>query len=1042
MRRFIYDAFPRLLKTRLMLLICSLTFGALTAEAQNVTVKGKIRSAGDGLPLAGVSVIQKGTTNGTTSSAEGDFTIVVPGDATLVVSYVGFVLQEVKVSGRSSIEISLQADLTQLSSVVVVGYGTSKKATLTGAVSSIKGNEIRESPATNVSNDLVGRLPGLVAVQGSGEPGYDGSTLRIRGSNTLNDNNVLVVVDGVPGRSLERIDPYSVESITVLKDASAAIYGSQAGNGVILVTTKRGKIGKPEITANVSFGYNSPTRLPKMADAATYASMLNEIADYRGSASIYTDAEIQKFKDGSDPWHYPNTNWFDATLKKRSAQNAYNITVSGGTDALRYFVSLGARTQEGDYYHSATHYNQYDFRTNLDGKISKNISLGVDVSGRLEDRNFPTRGAGAIFRMVMRGKPTFPAYWPNGMPGPDIEYGDNPVVISTDATGYDKDKYYALTTNLKLNITIPWVKGLSLSGNASIDKGFDFRKTWYTPWYLYTWDGSTLGPDGQPLLVKGKRGFDDARLNEYSRDQLNTTLYGLVNYERTIAEDHDVKVLVGAERRKGDGDYFNAYRRFFQSTAVDQLFAGGSAEINNGGSGFVNARMSYFGRVNYAYQSKYLAEFVWRYDGSYIFPENKRFGFFPAISAGWRISEEGFWRKNISFIDNFKLRASWGQTGNDRIPEWQYLGTYAYGNVIGDVYLPFVTNGSVENLGLYETRIPNPNATWEVVNQTDVGFEATLLSNKLSVEFDYFSYKRGQILWKRSDLVPASAGLELPYENYGKVNNQGFDFDITYKDRAGDFNYSVSFNASHSKNKIVRWNERSNKPDYQTAIGHPMPTNPDPNNPDAGEYYIAMGIFHTDDDVNKYPHIDGARAGDIIFQDVNGDGMIDDKDRVRSYKSNIPTFTGGLSINLQYKAFDLSVLVQGAAGAVNYISTESGEIGNFLESFAKDRWTPDNPNASGPRTFNRGNEYWVARANTWWLKKTDYVRVKTLQVGYSLPSRINNRLGIQNLRVYISGYNLLTYTPDYKDFDPELSSGSGQGYPLQKVLTAGVSLTF
>lgn len=997
-----------------------------------VSVSGTITKA-DGSPIQNVSVLEKGTTNGTVSKDDGTFTINVANtNAILVFSYVGYINQEVELKGRSTVSVQMQESNTALNEVIVVGYGTTKKATLSGSVAAIKGREVLESPATNVSNSLAGRLPGLVAITGSGEPGYDGSTLRIRGANTLNDNSVLIVVDGVPGRSLERIDPNSIESITVLKDASAAIYGSQAANGVILITTKRGKLGKPEITANISLGFNRPTRLPKMADAATFATMLNEIAEYRGGSPVYTDAEIQKYRDGSDPWHYPNTDWFKETLKPRSAQNSYNLTVSGGTDAMKYFVSLGARTQEGNYYNSATKYNQYDFRSNLDGRINKNISIGVDLAGRMEDRNYPTRGAGAIFRMVMRGKPNFPAYWPNGVPGPDIEYGDNPVVISTDATGYDKDKYYVLNTNLKLNIKIPWVKGLSLSGNAAIDKGLNFRKTWFTPWYLYTWDGSTLGPDGQPLLVKGKRGFDDARLSQYSRDELTTTLYGLINYE-TIIGDHDIKILAGSERRKGNGDYFSAFRRFFTSTAIDQLFAGGATDINNTGSGYVNARMSYFGRVNYGFQNKYLAEFVWRYDGSYIFPEAKRFGFFPGFSLAWRASEEDFWKDHLNFINSFKLRASWGQTGNDRIAEFQYLGTYAYGNIIGSPYLPFVINGSTEVPGLYETRIPNPNATWEIANQSNIGFDATFLNDKLSVEADYFDYRRSKILVTRNASVPQSAGLTLPPENIGKVSNKGFDFMATYRDRLSDFDYSVSVNGGYQKNKIVFWDEPPGAPEYQRSTGRPM---------GAGLYYEAIGIFTDQASIDKYPHWTGARPGDIIFKDVNGDGKIDANDRVRKDKSTLPTFTWGSNINLAYKGFDLAVLIQGARGAVNYISTESGEIGNFLESFAKDRWTTANPKGTGPRTYNRDNEYWRSQGNTFWLRKTDYVRLKNLQFGYSVPAKISNRVGIQKLRIYVSGYNLLTASPDYKDFDPELASGSGQGYPLEKVLSAGVTLTF
>lgn len=994
-------------------------------------ITGRV-AAGD-TALQGVTVSVKGSAVSTQTDADGNFTINAAPKATLVFSSVGFNTQEMAVNNRSVVNVQLKGGVQQLNEVVVVGYGVTKKATLTGAVSTVRGREIVQSPATNVSNSLAGRLPGLTAVTGSGEPGSDASTLRIRGLNTLNNNDVLVVVDGIPGRSLERIDPNSIESVTVLKDASAAIYGAQAANGVILITTKRGKLGKPEISLNVNLGYNQPTKLPKMADAATYATMLNEIALYNGSPAKYTPEEIQKFKDGSDPWKYPNTDWFDATLKKRSQQNAYNVTVSGGSDALRYFVSLGARTQEGNYYRSATKFNQYDFRTNLDGKISKNISLAFDVAGRMEDRNYPVRGAGSIFRMVMRGKPTLPAYWPDGTPGPDIEYGDNPVVISTDATGYDKDKLYTLNSNLKLNITIPWVKGLSVSGNAAVDKVFNFRKTWQTPWYLYSWDGQTYDANNKPVLTKGKRGFDDARLNQFSRDSLFTVLYGLINYETKIADDHTVKVLVGTESRKGNGQYFSAFRRFFPSASLDQLFAGGSAEKDNTGSGSVSARLNYFGRVNYSYKDRYLAEFVWRYDGSYIFPKEKRFGFFPGVSIGWRVSEEDFFRNNIKFINSFKLRGSWGKTGNDRIAEWQYLTTYGLGNFLGFANYPFVTNGGNENPTIYETRVPNPSATWEIANQKNIGFDATFLNNKLSLEADYFDYKRSQILIQPNASLPGTVGFNPPIINIGKVSNKGFDFNLSYRDHAGDFNYSVSLNGGYAKNRITFWDETPGAPEYQTSTGHPMFTN---------LYYIATGVYTDSNEVKKGPHWNGARAGDLIFEDVNKDGKIDANDRKRIDKNNVPTLTGGLNLSLQYKGFDLSVLFQGAAGAVNYISPESGEIGNYLQSFATGRWTPDNPSSTKPRTFNRDAEYWRGNQSTYFLRKTDYVRLKNLQFGYNLPREINQRLGFQMCRLFVSGYNLLTYSPDYKDFDPEASAGSGQSYPLQRVATVGLNVTF
>lgn len=1009
---------------------------------QKVHVNGIVKDD-KGLPTANASVTLKGAKTGVTTDANGAFSIDVPNQkSVLIFSSTGFETKEAAVGNKTSINISLIQSNAQLNEVIVVGYGSQKKATLTGAISSIKGSEIIKSPATNVSNSLVGRVPGLTAIQSSGEPGADGSTLRIRGVNSLGNNDVLVVVDGIAGRSLDRIDPNTIESLTILKDASAAIYGAQAANGVILITTKRGKIGKPEVTFNINQGYNQPTKTPKMANSATYATILNEIASYAGNAPAYTAAEITKFGNGSDPWKYPNTDWFKATLKPRSAQGSYNATISGGAENLRYFVSLGGKTQDGNYYHSATKFNQYDLRTNIDGKISKDISLTFDIAGRMQDRNYPTRGAGDIFWMVMRGKPTFPAYWPDGTPGPDIEYGNNPVVISTDATGYDKDKYYTLNTNLKLNINIPWVKGLSVSGTAAFDKGFDFRKTWQTPWYLYTADFTMLDANGHPTLTKGKRGFDDARLSEYSRDEINKTFYGLINYDTKIATNHTLKFLAGAESRTGNSEYFSAYRRYYASTAIDQLFAGGAAEINNSGSGTIVSRLNYFGRVNYAFKDKYLAEFVWREDGSYNFPAAHRWGFFPGISAGWVVSEENFFKNNVQFINRLKIRGSVGKTGNDRIQlgpngsplEFQYLSTFGYGNVIGSPYLPFVTGGTTENQTLYETRLPNPNITWEVANQANIGFEASLLQNKLTVEFDYFNYKRSSVLAIRNASVPTSAGITLPPENLGKVKNAGFDFTVSYRNTVNDFNYSVAVNGGYAKNKIIFWDEAPGNPKWKQSTGHPMNT---------GVYYQTIGVYADQASIDKTPHWSGARPGDLIFKDVNGDGVIDANDQIRSDKSNVPTFTGGININLQYKGFDLSILGQGAAGAVNYIDVSSaGEIGNFLQSSADGRWTTTNTTASKPRANNRGNEYWVGQANTYYLRKTDYIRLKNVQFGYTIPKRIIQKIGMQAFRVYLSGYNLLTYSPDYKDFDPEASSGSGTSYPLQRVVSAGLSLTF
>jgi len=989
---------------------------------QQLTVTGKVTDEKGGT-LPGVNIIEKGTTNGTVTDADGKYTIQVSSpDAILVFSFVGYKSQEVTVGNQNVVNVSLKEETIGLEEVVTIGYSTAKKATVTGSLATVKGDQIKQTPSINVSNSLVGHLPGLVSVTRTGEPGYDDAMLRIRGSNTLGDNSPLIVIDGIPDRNLTRLDPNDIASVTILKDASAAIYGSRAANGVILITTKRGEIGKPTIHVTMNQGWTQPTIIPPMSDAATYAQMINEINEYRGRPPKYTDEDIQKYKDGTDPWGHPNTDWFAATFKKAAQQKYGNVSVSGGTESIRYFVSVGGNFQDGIYKNSATYYNQANFRTNIDGKISKNIHLGFDIAGRQENRNYPTRSSGAIFRMLMRGKPNLPAYWPNGLPGPDIEYGDNPVVITTSQTGYNREKRYVFQSNTKLDITIPWVKGLSLTGNASIDKNFQNHKLWQKPWYLYTWDGTSYDDQGVPLLVKGQRGFSEPRLTQSMNDGQRMTLNAIVNYDRTFASVHHVKALVGYERIKGESMYFSAFRRYFVSTVVDQMFAGGDLEKDNGGSADQNARMSYFGRFNYDYAGKYLVEFVWRYDGSYIFPEDSRFGFFPGVSLGWRMSEENFWKKNLSLINYFKLRASWGQTGNDRIEPYQYMSSYAF-----DPNHTYVFNESVEEKILHESRIPNPNVTWEVANQTNVGFDGQMFDGKLAFSADYFYNYRTNILWWRNASVPATTGLTLPRENIGKVGNQGFEFDLSYHKRSGTFRYDIGVNGGYEKNKIIFWDETPGVPDYQKSTGHPMNTD---------LYYKAIGVFKDQAAVDAYPHWANARPGDIIFEDVNDDGVIDGLDRVRIDKNTLPRFTGGVTVSLGYRNFDLSMLLQGATGAIRIHDTESGEIGNFLVEDAEGRWTPDNPNASKPRTWNRDEEYWRNQDNTYWVRNTDYLRLKSLVIGYNI---INNKGGINNLRVYFSGMNLLTLDK-LKSFDPEVTSTTA--YPLNRVFNFGVSLTF
>lgn len=1004
--------------------------------SQQKTVSGRVADESN-QPLPGVAVVIKGTNMGTVTNPDGNFTLTnIPENAVLVFSFVGMKTQEVVVGNQSSFNIVMAVDAIGIEEVVAIGYGVQKRATLTGSISNVKGDDVIKAPTTNASQMIAGRLPGLTTIQRSGEPGADDAIIRIRGVNTLGNNNPLIVVDGVPGRSLSRIDANSIESITVLKDASAAIYGSQAANGVILITTKRGTTSKPKVTINVNQGLNQPTIIPEMCDGSEYATLLNEIDMYDGRAPRYTDEEIKRFTSGSDPWKYPNTDWFSEVLKPWSSQNNVTAQMRGGNEELKYFLSVGYKFQDAYYHNSVSNYKQYDIRSNIDGKISENVKIGFDIYGRMENAQAPTRGYGTIFRTATLGNPNIHAKWPDGSPGPDIIEGSNPITISTDAAGYDNNKVYTINSRFSIDITVPWIEGLSLNASANLDKSFQNRKRWETPWEVNTWDGKTYDGNGIPVLNSAKVPFNDARLTQYMSDNQSLLLNAVLNYEKKI-DKHGLNFMAGIESREGKGNNFNAYRRHYVSTVIPELFAGGGQNKDNGGSAYENARLNYFGRINYNYWERYLLEFVWRYDGSYMFPKDSRFGFFPGVSLGWRLSEEDFWKEKLSFIEEFKFRASYGQTGNDRIDEWQYLSSYGYSSSVYNFGI------NQEHKLLYEARIPNELVTWEVADQFNVGFESYFLDHKLYFEFDYFDYRRSNILWWRNASVPASTGLSLPRENIGKVTNNGVDFSLSYHNEIQDFKYNITLNGGYAKNKITFWDEAPGSPEWQQSTGKPIPTGSNVGN---DLYYEAIGIFRDEAHVNSYPHWENARPGDIIFKDVNNDGAINGLDRVRNEKNDIPTFTGGLNVAITYKQFDLSALVQGAAGAVRYISTESGQIGNFLKEFYDTRWTPENPDANGPRAYNRDAEYWRNNRNTYFLKKSDYARLKNLEFGYTLPDKLNSRIGVENMRIYLSGYNLLTFSPDIKDFDPESVqtslSGQSQPYPAQRVINAGISVTF
>ena len=1064
-----------------LLLFLSL-FASVGAMAQT-KVTGKVVDA-QGLALPGVSIVVKGTTTGTVSSAEGDYALNVPNpNATLVYSYIGFTSQEIALNGRSSVNLTLASDDKMLSEVVVVGYGEQKKETVTGSVASVKGSELIKSPAVNLSNSIAGRMPGVIATNASGEPGYDGAAIRIRGSNTLGNNDALIVIDGVPARAggIDRLNPADIESISVLKDASAAIYGSRAANGVILVTTKRGKSGKPELSYSFNQGFGQPTVIPKMSSAAEYAQLNNEINAYNlpsqfwkpaldafnttgtytrpdngaVAKAAFTPDDIKKFNDGSDPWGHPNTDWFGAALKTWSPQSRHTMQLVGGSENIKYLTSVNYQSQDAYYKNSATGYKQYDFRLNLDAKVSKYINLVTGVVARQENRFFPTVGAGAIFRMLERGYPNKPAFWPNGLPAPDIENGQQPVLVTTSATGYDRDTRYYLQSNASVNITNPWIPGLKLTASVALDKYIQQGKRWQTPWFVYSWDYTSYDPNTkEPLLQRVQKGPAQSTLNQYTNDQFNSLLSGILTYDHTFGASHAITLLAGITKEQSNSNGFGAFRQYYNSTAIDQLFAGSQTQqVANTTAAWQRARMSYFGRAAYNYKEKYLAEFLWRYDGSYMFPRSSRWGFFPGVTAGWRISEEDFFKKSLPAVSSLKLRASWGQLGNDQVyfngnlREYDYLPTYAYGDPVNSNW-GYVINNQVAQT-LYENGVPNTSLTWEVANNSDIGLEGSLLNGKVFFEFDVFQNKRSNILWRKSASIPQTTGATLPATNIGRVTNKGYEFRVGYNGQAGELKYSVSVNGGYAKNQITFWDETPGAPEWQRSTGKPIPSDVNnPNNANGTLLYQYDGIFATQADVDAntldYSGVGASllRPGDMKLKDIDGNGKIDGNDRVRADRNNQPRFQGGLNASVRYKNFDFSVLFQGSAGGQIFLQTESGTIGNFLKYSYDHRWTVDNPSTVDPRIVDRSNQYF-SNGTSYWLKSTDYIRLKNLEFGYTLPNVVASKVGLNNLRVYVNGLNLATYAPAMKGiFDPESTNSSGQYYPQARVINTGVTVSF
>lgn len=1001
-----------------------LLFFSLLARGQNQTNLALAGSVKDelGEPLIGAAVLEKGTTNGSMTDIDGKFSLAVSKGSIIEISYIGYISQQIKVGNNRNLQILLKEDKQVLEEVIVVGYGTQKKGLVTGALSVTGGDKIVQSKTQNLSLALQGKLPGVIINNRSGEPGADNTSINIRGRSTTGNNDPLILIDGIANRgSLDRINPEDIESVTVLKDASAAIYGSRSANGVILVTTKRGKEGKPNINYSYNAGLQSPTRLPKMADAATFAQVVNEIEGYEGREPRYKNDEIQKFRDGSDPVHYPNTNWMNETLRKSALQQRHNISVRGANDKVAYYIGGGFSNQEGIYKNSSTYYKQYDIRSNIDANITKNFKVSVDLAGRIEDQHFSGVSSGDIFWALVRGLPTELARFPNGNPTYGMDIG-NPVTMVTDESGYKNYKKYTFNGALTAKLDLPWItQGLSVDGYMAFDKVGQERKEWLTPSYYYTWDEGTDTYEKQKYARK-----QYASLGQEYIPTTSFTLNAKINYRRVFALMHSVDAMLGFEQNEFNGSSFNASRSNYLSTAIDQLFAGSSDKdyMNNGGSAYDQARRSFFGRLAYDYAGKYMAQFNFRNDGSYIFDSGKRWGFFPGVSLGWRISEEKFIKDNVSWLNNLKLRASYGQQGNDNVGAFQYMLKYAMGR-------NYVLGGK-DVQGIYQEALPNKAITWEIADTYNIGFDGILWNGKLGFEIDFFKTCRSNILTSRNASIPQYTGLiNLPSENIGKVENQGMELQLTHHSKIGQVDLNLAGNFMYARNKVIDMDETpwGVGYEYMNAEGKPMGT---------GLQYQAIGIFRDEEHLNSYPHLEGARPGDIIFKDIDESGKIDGMDRVRANLMHFPEIVFGLTVGLNWKSFDVNILFQGQARAKQAVYTRLDATGNSFNFITENRWTPDNLDGTMPRV---GGSITNNYDSNFWMRDASFLRLKNLEIGYTLPRVWFNRISVSNCRIYVSGYNLFTLD-HIKVIDPETDNAGGSYYPQMKIFNVGVSLTF
>ncbi len=1006
---------------------------------QQKTVSGTIKDK-TGEPLPGVTVVIKGTTQGTATNIDGEFTLAnIPENVTLEISFVGMKSQEIVVGNQTNFNIVLEDESIGLDEVVAIGYTTRKKGEVTGSISTVNSETLERSSNKNLEKSLAGKVPGLIVSDRGGYPGSDDVTILIRGKSTLNNNSPLILIDGITAGDFAFLSPQDIESLTVLKDGAAAIYGARAANGVILITTKRGKTGAPRINISTSYNLSSFTTTPKLQNSAQFATFTNEIAERKGTALPYSSDQIAKYAAGNDP-NYPNTNWADLTFADSSPESRTSISISGGTDKMSYFVSGDYLDQTGIYESGDLNFKQYQVRSNLDINIFKNFKIGVDLSGRFGERNEPGVDDGYIYKSIYVNLPTQVGIYPNGLVAWGGENGSNPYIMSSDASGFVN----RMDNDLRGKFSFDWnldelTEGLKVKGFAGVRKMSNDQKSWYTPWTVYSFQEGTEEYIPQPgYSQRGNLPILRETFWKYNELMLNAT----VHYDRTF-DDHTVRGFVGYEQTTSDQRTFWAERKDFPSPNHPELFAGSDNGQGSYGTSYEWGRVNYFGSISYDFKKKYFIDLTLRRDGSSNFGPGNQFGTFPGAAVSWSVGDESFMSWSDGWLNAFKIRSSWALMGNDRIAGFQFLTRYNYsGNtdVAQPNYYLFGIPATRYN-GYTPANVPNEDITWETADMKNIGVNFVLFDNKLSGDANYFYQKREDILITRNASIPDAAGITLPAENLGKVNNYGWEFQLDWKDKVDGIGYNAGANFTYVRNEIVYLDEPDDVPEWRKQEGHPM---------DSYIVYPTFGLFRNQDEVNnltaKKP---GTVEGEPAYIDTDGNGVINSNDRIRSYTSNVPEIQFGLYGGIDYKGFNLNFLFQGQAKAKMLLYFESqGARPEFLFT---ERWTPENRDARYPRPFQTGDTY-SGNLNTadnfqgadLWIHDASFVRLKELELGYTFTK---DQIHFGDLKIYLRGTNLLTMFSDvYKmGLDPEAAGYfdfRNSTYPSLKTYTLGLNLSF